>query len=138
MVKVKVLVDQSCLALCDFMDCSPPGSSAHGILQPRIPEWVAISFSRGSFPTREQTRVSRIPGRLRCLSYQGSPSLGNLTLNCSEASPDTLNPFSGSSWHPESASSAFNSHQCLLLPSQPCRSAKSPGPKGLQLLCHCA
>ena len=73
MVKVKVLVAQSCLALCDFMDCSPPGSSAHGILQPRIPEWVAISFSRGSFPTREQTRVSRIPGRLRCQSYQGSP-----------------------------------------------------------------
>ena len=32
------------------MDCSPPGSSVHGILQARIPEWVAISFSRGVFP----------------------------------------------------------------------------------------
>ena len=34
--------------LCDPMDCSPPGSSAHGILQARILEWVAISSSRGS------------------------------------------------------------------------------------------
>ena len=39
---------QSCLTLCDPMDCSPPGSSIHGILQARIPEWIAISFSRGS------------------------------------------------------------------------------------------
>ena len=58
MVKVKVLVAQSCLTLCDFVDCSPPGSPVHEILQARIPEWVAISFSRGSFPSREQTRVS--------------------------------------------------------------------------------
>ena len=39
---------QSCLTLCDPMDYSPPVSSAHGILQARILEWVAISFSRGS------------------------------------------------------------------------------------------
>ena len=39
---------QSCLTLCDPMDCSPPGSSVHGIFQARTPEWVAISFSRGS------------------------------------------------------------------------------------------
>ena len=39
---------QSCLTLCDPMACSPPGSSVHGILQTRILEWVAISFSRGS------------------------------------------------------------------------------------------
>ena len=37
---------QSCLTLCDPMDSSPPGSSVHGILQARILEWVAISFSR--------------------------------------------------------------------------------------------
>ena len=43
-----VLVTQSCLTLCDPMDCSPPGSSAHGILQGRILEWLAIPFSRGS------------------------------------------------------------------------------------------
>ena len=39
---------QSCLTLCDPMDCSLPGSSVHGILQARILEWVAISLSRGS------------------------------------------------------------------------------------------
>ena len=38
-------VTQSCPTLCDPMDRSPPGSSAHGILQARILEWVAISFS---------------------------------------------------------------------------------------------
>ena len=40
---------QSCLTLCDPIDSSPPGSSVLGILQSRILEWVAISFSRGSF-----------------------------------------------------------------------------------------
>ena len=44
---MKVLVAQSCLTLCDPMDCTPPGFSVHGILQARILEWVAISFSRG-------------------------------------------------------------------------------------------
>ena len=44
-------VAQSCPTLCDPVDCSPPGSSVHGILQARILEWVAISFSRGIFPT---------------------------------------------------------------------------------------
>ena len=39
---------QLCLTLCDSMDCSPPGSSVHGILQARILESVAIPFSRGS------------------------------------------------------------------------------------------
>ena len=39
---------QSCLTLCDPMDCSLPGSSNHGIFQARTLEWVAISFSRRS------------------------------------------------------------------------------------------
>ena len=59
----KVLVAQSCLTLCDPMDCSPLGSSVHGILQARILEWVAISFSRGSSQPRYQTQVSHIAGR---------------------------------------------------------------------------
>ena len=42
-------VTQSCPTLCDPMDCSPPGSSVQGILQARIPEWVAIPSSRESF-----------------------------------------------------------------------------------------
>ena len=56
-------VAQSCPTLCDPMDCSPPGSSAHGILQARILEWVAISFSRGSSRPRDQTQLSHIAGR---------------------------------------------------------------------------
>ena len=46
------------LYLCDPMDCSLSGSSLHGILQARILEWVAISFSRGSSQPRDQTWVS--------------------------------------------------------------------------------
>ena len=61
--KVKVLGAQSCQTLWDPMDCSPPGSSIHGILQARILEWVAIPFSRGSFCPRDQTCVSRIAGK---------------------------------------------------------------------------
>ena len=41
-----VLVAQLCLTLCDPVDCSPPGSSVHGILQARILEWVVMPFSR--------------------------------------------------------------------------------------------
>ena len=54
---------QSRLTLCDPVDCSPPGSSIHGILQARILEWVAISFSRGSSQPRDWTQVSCIAGR---------------------------------------------------------------------------
>ena len=49
--------------LCDPTDCSPPGSSVHGIVQARILEWIAISFSRGSSWPRDQTQVSCIAGR---------------------------------------------------------------------------
>ena len=63
-VKVKVSVTQPRPALCDPMDCSPPGSSVHGILQARILEWVAISLSRGSSRLRDWTWVSHIADRL--------------------------------------------------------------------------
>ena len=53
MFKVKVLVAQSCLILCDPMDWSLPGSSVHGILQATILEWVAILFSKGSSQPRD-------------------------------------------------------------------------------------
>ena len=45
------------------MDCSLPGSSVRGILQARVLEWVAVSFSRRSSQPRDRTRVSRIAGR---------------------------------------------------------------------------
>ena len=63
MHSIKVLVAQSCLTLCDLMDYSPPGSAVHGILQPRVLEWVAISFSWGSSQPRDWTQVSCIAGR---------------------------------------------------------------------------
>ena len=44
-VKSESEVAQSCLTLSDPMDCSPPGSSAHGIFQARVLEWGAIAFS---------------------------------------------------------------------------------------------
>ena len=55
---------QWCLTLCDSMDCSPPGSSDHGIFQVRIIEWVAIFSSRGSSRPRDQTCISCLVGRL--------------------------------------------------------------------------
>ena len=54
---------QSCLTLCDPMDCSPSGSSVHGILQARILEWVSRPSSRGSSWPRDGTQVSCIAGR---------------------------------------------------------------------------
>ena len=67
-------VAQSCPTLCDPTDCSPSGSSVHGISQARVLEWVAISFSRGSSPPRDWTQVSCTAGRLshrpiKCLHF---------------------------------------------------------------------
>ena len=63
-MKMKVLLFLSRLTFCDPMDCSLPDSSVHRILQARILEWVAISFSRGFSQPRDQTQVS-------CGSYIG-------------------------------------------------------------------
>ena len=49
---------QSCLSLCN---CSPPGSSVHGILQARVLKWVAMPSSRGSSWPRDWTRISYVP-----------------------------------------------------------------------------
>ena len=57
-------VAQSCLTLCNPVDCGPPGSSVHGTFPARILEWVAISFSRGSSRPRDQTQVSCLAGRV--------------------------------------------------------------------------
>jgi len=55
--KVKVKVTQLCPTLCDPMDYT-----GHGILQARILEWIAVSFSRGSSQPRDRTQVSHIAG----------------------------------------------------------------------------
>ena len=61
-VKVKKLVRR--VRLCNPTDCSPAGSSVHGILQARILEWTAIPFSRGYSRPRDRSWVSRIEGRV--------------------------------------------------------------------------
>ena len=67
-----MLIARLCLTLCDPMDHSPAGSSVHGILQARILEWVAISFSRGSSQPKDQTQVSCTARQiLYNLSHQG-------------------------------------------------------------------
>ena len=59
--------------LCDPVDCSPPGSSVHGISQARILEWVAISFSRGSSWAQDGTHISCLAGRFFTTKPQGKP-----------------------------------------------------------------
>ena len=51
-------VAQSCLTLCDTMDCNPPGSCVRGILQAKILEWVSISYYRGSSQPSDWTCIS--------------------------------------------------------------------------------
>ena len=69
---LNVKVTQSCPTLCNSMDCSPPGSSVHGILQARRLEWVVIPFSRASSQPRDQTLLHWQAGSL-ALSHLGSP-----------------------------------------------------------------
>ena len=52
------MLSQSCVILCDPMDCSLPGSSIHGTSQARTLECVAMFYSRGSFQPRDRTHVS--------------------------------------------------------------------------------
>ena len=70
-------VAQSCLTLCDRMDCSLPGSSVHGNLQARKQEWVAISSSRGLpdpgiEPTSLESPALALPVNSLPLSHLGS------------------------------------------------------------------
>ena len=63
------LVAQSCPALCNPIDCSPPGSSVHRIFQSRILEWVVMASSRGSSRPRDRTHVSCISCISRWVLY---------------------------------------------------------------------
>ena len=62
---------QSCLTLCDPMDCSPPGSSIHEIILARILERVAMPSSRGSSRSKDRTHTSCIAGRLYTIEPPG-------------------------------------------------------------------
>ena len=76
------VVTQSCLILCDPVDCSPSGTSVHGILQARILEWVAISFFRGSSWTGDWTWVSRTTGRCFTLWATREAQESEVTQSC--------------------------------------------------------
>ena len=71
-MKVKVLVAQSCLTLCNPMVCSLPGSSVHGILQAKILEWVAIPFPGDLSDPGIKQCILHCRQILYHLSYQGS------------------------------------------------------------------
>ena len=70
---VLCLVAQSCPTLYDPTDCNLPGSSVHGILQARIPEWVAMPFFRGSSWPKGRTQVSCIAGDALPSEPSGKP-----------------------------------------------------------------
>ena len=119
------LVTQSCLTLFDPMDCSPPGSSIHGIFQARILEWVAVSFSRGSFPLRDRTRASCIAGR--CFTVwatgeawvSGSPSLmfhKALCIVMSTSSVGFSSQSPGYACHPFRLQNSITSHMSNCFP----------------------
>ena len=65
---------QSCLTLCDPMDCSPPSSSVYGIFQARILEWVAVPSSRGSSGPRDQICIFCIGRQIlyHCATWEAS------------------------------------------------------------------
>ena len=67
------LITKTWPTLCNPVDCSPQGSSAHRILQARILEWVTISFSRGSCQWKDKTHVSCIVGRSFTTEPPGKP-----------------------------------------------------------------
>ena len=96
------LLTQSCPTLCDPMDCSPPGSSVHEILQTRILEWVAISSSKGSSRHRDRIHVScvscgafttepsgnnQVPRGVTCILWLDAPRLDAHWVQCT---PTTL------------------------------------------------
>ena len=71
-VKSENEVAQSCLTLSDPMDCSPPGSSVHGIFQARVLEWGAIAFSDTKMRTRKCTQsLTTSGGNLSKGSFRG-------------------------------------------------------------------
>ena len=98
---------QSCPTLWDPMDCSPQGSSVHGIIQARILERVAISYSRGSSQTRDGTYMSCIFCISRqvlyhCATWEAheTPAMWALLLSplCTESTEKLGNLLKSHSW----------------------------------------
>ena len=98
--KVNALVGQLCPTLCDPMDCSPPGSSVHGLLQARVLEWGAISFSRASSWPRGGTLVSCTTGRFFTAEPPGKPPFELKRARKPHTQPSELWETPGSHAHP--------------------------------------
>ena len=88
-IKVKSIseVAQSCLTLCDPMDCSLPGSSIHGIFQARVLEWGAIAFTKkllGTIQIQQYCHLERSPSGIRgCAALRsGCPVVEKLASSC--------------------------------------------------------
>ena len=119
-IRLKVKVARSCPTLCDPMDCSPPGSSVHGILQARIPKWAAISLSRGSSWPRDWTQVSYIAGRFftiwatkEAYFQLTTPYLDTWMLRPSSASLGKLQRETHFGWNGKNATLLFQNTQLL-------------------------
>ena len=82
---------QSCLILCNPVDCSPPGFSVHGIFQARILKWVAISYYRGSSQPRDQTSVSCIAGGF--FTTESSGKAHECPYNSKHGTPKDRHPY---------------------------------------------
>ena len=85
---------QPCPTLCSPMDCSPPGSSVHGILLARILKWVAIPSSRESSQPRDRTQVSQVS----CIGRQVLYHQGNLRSQFSYYTRDESYYLGGLNW----------------------------------------
>ena len=128
-IYMSVLVTQSCLTLCNPTDCSPSGSSVHGILQTRILKWVAIPFSRRSSRPRVYCIADRFFTVSVTSSVQFSRSVVSNSLRPHEsqhARPSCLSPTPGvysdshpsSPWcHPAISSSVVPFSSCQSLPA---------------------
>ena len=117
-------VTQSCLTLCSPMDCSLLGSSVHGILQARVLEWVAISFSRRSFQPRNWTQV------------YSTVQLSSITQSCPTFCDPMNHSTPGLPVHhqlPESTQSHVHWVGNAIQPSHP---LSSPSPPALNLSQH--
>ena len=108
---------QLCLILCDPMDCNPPGSSVHGILQARILEWVAIPFSRGSSQLGLNPHLLHWQAESCPLSHLGSPKVKLLG---TQLYLTLCNPMDSSLWNSPGQNTGVDSHPLLqgIFPTQ--------------------
>ena len=118
---MSVLVTQSCLTLCNPTNCSPSGSSVHGILQTRILKWVAIPFSRRS----SRPEVYCIADRFFTVSVTSSVQFSRSVVSSSlrphesqHARPPCLSPTPGV--HSDSRPSSQWCHPTILIPFSSC------------------